>query len=300
MTFHYFYAKRVGVNSARNLGLKYAKSRFIYFLDDDVVLQNEDQIENIIKIALENPNVGIIGGGYLLPPNTQTIDNAYHAIANSWQTTRQYQHNDFIQFLGGNTLYNIEAINDKLHFNEDIIFGGSETELNLRLTLKKVSVIFSEKLNITHNTKINFFAFIKKGYLQGFGRSYHDLISPLTNCHFNTDSHLTQTRNLDYSFEKLLFFIYNFSFEVGYRKGKNKLEKIGTSNLALIILKTFSLYDLMYYLFPDDRPYHLKPLPSLRFIEIYHWLKAHVFWRFTHRIPLKLFIIITFWSTFLQ
>lgn len=184
----YFFAGRIGVNSARNKGIEKAQSSKIYFLDDDVLIRNPTHLKTLCNFSNTNPEIAAIGGSYCLPQNVKTVDSVYHAICTSWlKEGNQKNGGHRFHLVGGNTLYIKDLLQDRLHFNEKITFGGSETELNLKLHMAGDKYLFDESLNIEHSTHLNATSLIKKAIRQGMGRCFHEMVVPET--FWSADNH---------------------------------------------------------------------------------------------------------------
>lgn len=55
---------------ARNLGIERTKADFLVFIDDDVRLGNEFVLESLLKVLLEDSQVGLVGTAQLLPEDS--------------------------------------------------------------------------------------------------------------------------------------------------------------------------------------------------------------------------------------
>lgn len=285
----YFFAGRIGVNSARNKGIEKAESLKIYFLDDDVLIRNPQHLSILYNLSNTHPNIAAIGGSYKLPEKTRLIDTIYHAICTSWlKEGNQEDGKNRFHLVGGNTLYNKELLQNRLHFNEQITFGGSETELNLKLHKACDRYLFNESLDIEHSTHLNIISLIKKAIRQGMGRCFHEVIVPET--FWTTDNHnpagflatLPESK-LDTFMAEFYFALYNFFFHVGYRHGKR--QKNGPLSFIAILVCIFQTFfqinsDQVLHL-PNSqaKSFHLKDSPALKFKEIYHWIKANIWWK---------------------
>ena len=285
----YFFAARIGVNSARNKGIEKAESSKIYFLDDDVLIRNPQHLRNLYNLSNIHPKIAAIGGSYYLPEKAKLIDTVYHAICTSWlKEDSQKNGNNKFHLLGGNTLYNKELLQNRLHFNEKITFGGSETELNLKLHMAQDKYLFNKSLDIEHSTHLNALNLIKKAIRQGMGRCFHETIVPQT--FWVADNHnpalflnpIPKTK-LAAHWANFYFMLYDFFFHVGYRHGKR--QKNGPLSFLAVFVCTLQVFfqinsDRVLYL-PNSKAksFHLKDSPALKFKEIYHWIKANVWWK---------------------
>ncbi len=273
---------KIGVNAARNLGVQKAQSKNIYFLDDDVLLKNPKHLQHLLAVSKEHQSMAAIGGSYLLSKKAGLVDEIYHQISTAWMNKKS------TYLLGGNTLYHLDSIRIPFHFNEGIIFGGSETELNLRLHNSGHEFLFLESLNIEHDTHLNAFSLSKKALRQGMGRSFHESIVPKS--FWSVDTNSSQDILSRYQHSKILYYsalchlaLYEFFFHVGYRHGKK--ENNGPLSLNVVftsMLETFFQVDsdkILYVPNPDATPFHQKAFPSLKFKEFHHWTKANIWWK---------------------
>lgn len=293
----YHSAGRIGVNSARNKGIEKAKSSKIYFLDDDVLIRNPQHLNILYKLSNAHPDIAAIGGSYYLSENSKLIDTVYHAICTSWlKEGNQKNGNKRFHLVGGNTLYNKELLQQRLQFNEQITFGGSETELNLRLHKACDKYLFTESLDIEHATHLNVISLIRKAIRQGMGRCFHEAIVPEN--FWSADTHnpvlflrpIPKTGSTAFMAD-FYFALYDFFFHVGYRHGKR--QKNGPLSIVAILICAFQTFfqinsDQVLYL-PNSKAtsFHLKDSPDLKFREIYHWVKANIWWKICYYLAPK-------------
>ncbi len=284
----YFEAGKTGVNTARNLGLLKARSSKVYFLDDDVFLSNPHHLQTIFNMAQHNSWAAAIGGGYYLPGQVGLIDEVYHAICTSWLKEGFQNSGEMLYLVGGNTLYNLEVIQGDLKFNEQITFGGSETELNLRLHVQGNKFLFSDSLNLKHSTHLNIWTLSKKALRQGIGRSFHENVVLPTFWKVDTNDtkkFLTNKSNqkLNYFLATFYYSLYDFFFHVGYRHGKKENNgPLSKWTVIRCMSETFFQVNSDKILFvpnPNATPFHQKNIPSLKFKELHHWFKAHIWWK---------------------
>lgn len=305
--FLYFHTGFVGVNAARNLGFKKAKSQRVYFLDDDVLLENNKHIETLLFLSEKNPNASAIGGSYKLPVNPGIVDEIYHGICTSW--IKKKDHNVYL--LGGNTLYQKKNFKKDYLFNEAILFGGSETELNLRLFNDGHSFYYSDSLTVKHRTDLSAYTLLKKAIRQGMGRSLHETI--VAKDFWEVDTNDAHDILENFKEKKIAYFLalchlnlYEFFFHVGYRHGK-KTNNGQLSKIVVVscIFETFFQIDsdkILYIPNPHAKAFHLKSHPSLKFKEIHHWTKAHLWWKIPNYIFWKVtpllvtFVVCALWN----
>jgi glycosyltransferase involved in cell wall biosynthesis len=222
---HYCFTGAVGVNQARNLGIKNSVSDLVLFLDDDVILDNSRYIQTMFSHATAHPEAAAIGGRYQLPKKVSNSDKAYFNISDSWLTQGKHEDNSATHLVGGNTLYNKKVLRHHLRFNENITFGGAETELNLKIYQANLPIFLFDDIGITHITNLSPKKLLRKGLLQGMGRAYHELVVHPDIWKRNEiaviPNRKAPTGNVfQKKFQTLLINFYNLFFRIGYRYGK--------------------------------------------------------------------------------
>lgn len=203
-----------GVNIARNRGVTHAVYDLLLFLDDDVEMDSRDYLQHILLLDWST-GVAAIGGQYVLNSQASVIDQVYHQIAMGWFMDQDFSQNKVL-LLGGNTVYNYYLLGKELQFDESIVFGGAETELNLRLLSKGYQLSYHPQMNLIHNTSLNFSSFVKKAYLQGRGKG-------LAGEQMAKDHFLSEPRGFVPSF---LYLIYRDFFYLGKCLAMRKTEAL--------------------------------------------------------------------------
>jgi GT2 family glycosyltransferase len=158
---------KVGGNSARNLGIKQSQGQIVVLLDDDCELIDPDFLEKIYAYHSRNPKLTAVGGTYVVAQDASAIDKAYNIIATAWQQPKEYGHNHSWRLLGGNVSYKKSVLHDhSLYFNEDLVYGGTETELHLRMQQMGLSAALIHGFKVQHNTCLTVDDLIRKALSQ--------------------------------------------------------------------------------------------------------------------------------------
>ncbi|MEO0335844.1 MAG: glycosyltransferase, partial [Pseudomonadota bacterium] len=171
----YFTVGKVGVNWARNVGLEKAQADFVFFLDDDCELTNEDHFFRLVKIHNELPDVAAVGGLYTLPDSANEFELAYTKMANGWiRESLKGKRMQVKRLLGGNVCYKkLHLQKEGLSFNSEIVFGGAETELHDRMIERKLDLRLSD-LSVCHHVKLDAQTFFTKALRQGYGSRFSE------------------------------------------------------------------------------------------------------------------------------
>lgn len=169
----YLCAGILGVNHARNFGLKEAQYKYSYFLDSDCLVNDPEFFVSLHKelVGLKNDKC-FVGGPYRLSLNFNLFDQSYFQIQKKWLASGILDSDNCSAFLLGG---NFGGLTQELHkhlFDPQIVFGGSETEFFLRLHRIGYICHFRPQLAIQHMTSMSLKSLLSKAYKQGRGAAY--------------------------------------------------------------------------------------------------------------------------------
>ena len=151
----------MGVNSARNLGIREAASdsrtQIVFFFDDDVVLSEFFSWESVRDLYSES-SVLAVGGNYLSSPNSDFTARGYNLMCSGWRVASGYERNEAL--LGGAWSVRLPELlsvcEDLGWFEEDISYGGAETPFVHRLrgwAAGSWSIIYNKRLDVFHHPR---------------------------------------------------------------------------------------------------------------------------------------------------
>ena len=125
---HIYFCKTQGVSYARNMGLKYAKGKYIGFIDIDDYI-NRNMFEFLVKTALKD-NLDICGCNYYEIFNNLKIKSKYNYNNKILETKEAFNQllNSNVSPVLWDKIYKKDIIkdicfNEKIKFNEDVIFN---------------------------------------------------------------------------------------------------------------------------------------------------------------------------------
>lgn len=118
-------ASRPGVNNARNHGVAQASHDVIWFLDDDVVIPNGEEVVKVLSAHFENTRLVAVGGGYLTPPEASMAEHGYNLLSSLWRHSSGVNENE--AFLGGCFAVRKSVFLELGGFDGAIQYGGAET-----------------------------------------------------------------------------------------------------------------------------------------------------------------------------
>jgi len=199
---------RLGVNSARNLGLELCSSPLVLLLDDDCILPGPGYLQNVIDLHRKNPRAIAAGGAYFSNARAGRVSRHYNQICNQWVSAQFQGVSPAQRLLGGCTSYNIDLMRAHgFRFCDEIIYGGSETELHERMVESGHILLFDPGHSVIHDCQVSFLGLIRKAAMQG--RTKGRLVGERKAS--------VKASHEDASFCK---FIYRCAFKAGQRLGR--------------------------------------------------------------------------------
>ncbi len=167
-----FVESKKGVNCARNLGISQSTSDMVLFLDSDCMLDDPDHIQKLAKFLELYPNASGVGGGYKVSTDANLATKAYNYLQMDW--LRQQILSEDLKakaLIGGHMLLQKSKL-PGLRFDENILYGGSEKELFVRLAKSKADLYLDMELSVIHTSELSQKELLKKAKAQGRGEKY--------------------------------------------------------------------------------------------------------------------------------
>ena len=168
--FKYMETGEVGVNRARNLGIRFAGGDILYFLDDDCLPPSKDHLMKLLTRHQKEARSAGIGGGYKTRYILKGPGLAYHEEQERWISAVSKSFFETEQLIGGNASYKREVFEKGFAFDPRIVFGGSEESFNRLLTDNGYRLMLFRDLDVWHIIHVNALTLAKKGFYQGAGR----------------------------------------------------------------------------------------------------------------------------------
>lgn len=147
-------ASRPGANASRNLGMDQAQGSILLFLDDDCSLHKTNYLRRLLQAHRDFPNTQVIGGSYESEARATLEQRAYNLISTTWCESHQFIQEESWALLGGNVSYKCCVRDSSLRFNEDILYGGSETEFHARLYAQGMRMKYLPHLGLLHRPQV--------------------------------------------------------------------------------------------------------------------------------------------------
>lgn len=165
----YTFSNGVGVNRARNLGLDTAETSFVYFLDDDCCLPDNQFGSRLAEKLLNSSQ--FIGGPYKSTQEMSAASRAYIETQNQWLQSGRLDGTQQYAFLLGGNCGGPTALFRKFRFDDEIVYGGSETEMFLRAAQAGINCICYSDLCVVHHCEVEFWDITVKAFKQARGKA---------------------------------------------------------------------------------------------------------------------------------
>ena len=152
----------VGICNARNCGVKASRGEIIAFTDDDAE-PYPDWLEQIARAFTEHPDLAYLGGEFELQPN---------CVWHRWIDARYHMRDVHSGHCHGNNMAYRRTVFEKHRFDENILFGRDEVELQDRLKADKIKGRTFNHILIQHNHRSNFLSFSQMRWRYAQGHTY--------------------------------------------------------------------------------------------------------------------------------
>mgnify|MGYP003393697620 CR=1 FL=1 len=169
--FTHIYLNQVGANLARNAGLARATGQWIYFIDDDCQIPEAWSLHSFRELSRRNPNVSGFGGYYQACLRAPFSARYYNSMCNLWLRSFQEASGRSLRLLGGNSIYRASLFSGDCKFRQEIVYGGSESELQARMVERGATFLLSDQLNIIHSPDFGWWAIFQRAWAQSANRA---------------------------------------------------------------------------------------------------------------------------------
>lgn len=185
-TFEIFVIKGTWPPVQRNMGIKAATGEYTFLFDDDIIIP-EGSIEKALETFERNPDIQVVGGPNLTPPENDYIQHCFgFAHASPFvglQTAARYR-----PIKGINRVTEKHLISCNLAFRTAVlkkhpfdpeIFPNEENELISRISKNGHLLAYNPGFFVYHHRRKKLSAYMKQIFYWGQGRTMHILKKPM-------------------------------------------------------------------------------------------------------------------------
>jgi len=166
-------AGRPGLNAARNKGITAAQGEIVVFLDDDCMIPRQDWIDLLNAGFRRCPEAFVFGGGFISGDKASLFVRCRNRMSNAYVLDSKISRDEVRALLGGNIAYRKEAFARFGLFDESLLYGATETELNERLSAAGGKLYLLDELSVVHAIEErSLYQHCRQAFLQGRGRAY--------------------------------------------------------------------------------------------------------------------------------
>lgn len=153
------------VAGARNIGLREARSDYIYFIDSDCV-PVENCIENLMKSFKYSEKIGIVGGRCIVPYDKNWINLAYD-IAERHKDLSNLK-GKYVPYLPGSNLCIKRKVLDKIGFFNEKMLSHEDFDFSFRANNEGFNIFFTPEATSYHyNHRTTLKSYLNHAYRGG-------------------------------------------------------------------------------------------------------------------------------------
>ena len=150
----------------RNLALRTLNSPYIYFIDEDVILENTQHLSRLMELHKRFPQQTVIGGTYLDHPHCSFFGRSYNFVVRLW--TKYHKNRLPAGNLSVKTQKKFKA---QFYSPTPQGFGGEEVYFLNSLYSEGHSCLWDKSLDTPHLASHSFKVFAQRAWLHGISRA---------------------------------------------------------------------------------------------------------------------------------
>ena len=155
-----FLSKGKPLYEMRNLAFQ-EMSPLIYFIDEDVILDNPKHLDVVVKLHQQFPELTVIGGGYKDHPDCTFWGRAYNTVVRLWTKKWQYL------VPAGNLSLKTTNFTARFYSPSPFGFGGEETHFLQALKNEGYKSLWKSEMDAQHLASHSLKDFITRAWFHG-------------------------------------------------------------------------------------------------------------------------------------
>ena len=146
----------------RNLSFQHISSPYIYFIDEDVILNDPRHLNLLIELHKRFPKVTVIGGSYLDHPDCTFLGRSYNWIARLWTKNQK----NFVP-AGNLSIKTNKTFQARFYSPGKFDFGGEEVYFLQAIGSEGHQSLWQTELDANHLAFHSFKDFVKRAWFHG-------------------------------------------------------------------------------------------------------------------------------------
>ncbi len=166
-----FLPKGSPIYEMKSLALSKIASPYIYFIDEDVILEDFNHLSRLIELHKKHSSATALGGGYLDHLECSFLGKCYNWIARLWIK------NQAMPPAGNLSVKTEKAFKARFYSPGPFGFGGEEAHFLRSLQAEGHKLLLDRELDAQHLARHNLKDFIKRAWLHGASQAFEKSLS---------------------------------------------------------------------------------------------------------------------------
>ena len=157
----------------RNLAFDCLSSPYLYFVDEDIILERADHLSRLLELHKKNPKLAVIGGAYLNHRASTFWGKSYNWVVNLWLKAHKTNNNQDLIPAGN---LSVKGYKDfKARFYSPQGFGAEEIYFFKALRREDKLSYLDTNLSASHLARHTFKDFVQRAWTHGKNASHHKM-----------------------------------------------------------------------------------------------------------------------------
>lgn len=156
------------IHELRNQAFQKISSPLLFFIDEDVILNNKDHLQTLIRLHEQRPEWTVLGGGYVSSVECSFWGRTYNWISRIWMRKNP----EFMP--AGNLSVKTQQLKPSCRFKSPLKkgFGGEELYFFKQIKISGLRSARKKELDALHLARHTFGEFLSRAILHGQSRAF--------------------------------------------------------------------------------------------------------------------------------
>ena len=162
--------RQLPVDELRNLAFQKIKSPILFFIDEDVILENTNHLKTLVQLHKQESEGTVLGGGYLSSPECSFYGRVYNWISRVWML----ENPGFVP--AGNLSVKTSRLDFSCRFKSPLRqgFGGEEVYFLNQIRRLGLRSLQKAELDASHTARHTLKEFLGRAVLHGQSRAFQE------------------------------------------------------------------------------------------------------------------------------